>query len=45
MLEERREWIRGYLAMHEFYHLPASYKDFYEKDKVKPPLTPEEVLQ
>jgi hypothetical protein len=30
------------MEMHDFKQLPAKVADFYEKDKVKPPLTPEQ---
>lgn len=42
MIEERRKWIREYLEQTNFAALPPKSKDFMEKDKVKPPLTPEE---
>lgn len=42
MLEERRLWIRQELEACEYKGLTRTAKEFYEKDKVKPPLTPEE---
>lgn len=43
MLEERREWIRMELDRNDYRGLPRSASEFYEKDKVKHPLTPEEI--
>mgnify|MGYP000983058966 CR=1 FL=1 len=42
MLRDRHMWITEMLEKTEFNKIPDSAKDFYEKDKVKLPLTPEE---
>lgn len=42
MLDERREWIRDFMAMHDFKGLPNKADEFYDKKNVKPPLSPEE---
>lgn len=42
MLEERRRWIRMELERNDFRALPRTATEYYEKDKVKVPLTPEE---
>ncbi|EGR34503.1 hypothetical protein IMG5_009390 [Ichthyophthirius multifiliis] len=42
MLQERREWIHDFLIKREFKGLPKKANEFYDKDKVAMPLTPEE---
>lgn len=42
MLEERREWIYDFLNKREFKGLPKKANEFYDKDKVALPPTPEE---
>lgn len=42
MLEERRNWIRRELDRNDYRGLPRNAAEFYEKDKVGIPLTPEE---
>lgn len=42
MLRDRHMWIAEVMERTEFNKIPDSAKDFYEKDKVKLPLTPEE---
>ena len=42
MLDERREWIRDFMAMHDFKGLPNQAVEYYDKINVKPPLSPEE---
>lgn len=42
MLEERRQWIREFMDMHDYKQVPNKIAEFYDKDKVKPPLSPEE---
>lgn len=42
MLQERREWIHDFLNKREFKGLPKKAKEFYDKDKVALPPTPEE---
>jgi|694.fasta_scaffold101749_2 hypothetical protein len=42
MLRDRRLWISEYMERAEFAKIPDTVKDFYEKDKVKIPPTPEE---
>ena len=42
MLEERREWIKHFLEQNDFSALPPKAVDFYERMKVKKPLSPEE---
>lgn len=42
MLQERREWVHDFLVKREFKGLPKKSDEFYEKDKVAMPLTPEE---
>lgn len=43
MLRARREWISEYMEKYEFSKIPDTVKDYYEKDKVKIPPTPEEI--
>ena len=43
MLRDRRIWISEFMAKHEFSKIPDTVKDFYEKDKLKIPPTPEEL--
>ena len=40
MLDERREWIRDFMAMHDFKGLPNQAVEYYDKKNVKPPLIP-----
>lgn len=42
MLDERREWIREFMSMHDFKGVPNKATDFYDRKNVKPPLSPEE---
>ena len=42
MLEERRKWIYDYYELNEGNDLPKKVVEFYDKDKVMKPLTPEE---
>lgn len=42
MLEERRKWIIEFMEKHDFSAVPNAAKEFYDRLKVKPPLTPEE---
>ena len=42
MLRDRRLWISEFMERNEFAKIPDTVKDFYEKDKVKIPLSPEE---
>lgn len=42
MLEERRKWIYDFYELNEGNDLPKKVTEFYEKDKVMKPLTPEE---
>ena len=42
MLEERRKWVLEYMERREFTGVPYKGKEFYDKDKVRPPLTAEE---
>lgn len=42
MLQKRREWIEKYRDMYDFQKLPASIEEFYEKNDVMMPLTPEQ---
>lgn len=41
MLRDRRMWITEFLERNEFSKIPDTVKGYYEKDKVKIPLTPE----
>ena len=43
MLRVRREWISEMMEMNEFSKIPDTVKDFYEREKVKIPPTPEEI--
>ena len=43
MLRDRREWIAEFMERNEYTKIPDTVKDFYEKDKVKIPPTPEEL--
>lgn len=43
MLRDRRVWISEFMARNEFAKIPDTVKDYYEKDKVKIPPTPEEI--
>jgi len=42
MLEERRRWILEFMEKYDFSAVPNSAKEFYERLKVKPPLSPED---
>lgn len=42
MLRDRRLWISEFMERYQFSKIPDTVKDFYEKDKVKIPPTPEE---
>lgn len=42
MLQERRKWITDFYELNEGNALPKKGAEFYEKDKVMKPLTPEE---
>lgn len=42
MLQKRREWIEKYRDMYDFQKLPANIEEFYERNDVMMPLTPEE---
>lgn len=42
MLEERRKWIYDFYELNEGNDLPKKVTEFYDKDKVMKPLTPEE---
>ena len=43
MLRERRDWISKFMEKYEYSKIPDTVKDFYEKDKVKIPPTPEQL--
>ena len=42
MLQKRRAWIEKYRDMNDFQKLPVGIEEFYEKNDVMMPLTPEE---
>lgn len=42
MLLKRREWIEKYRDMYDFQQLPNGIEEFYERNDVMMPLTPEE---
>lgn len=42
MIHERETWIANYFELHEESDLPKGVNEFYTKDKVEVPITPEE---
>ena len=42
MLQQRREWIEKFRDMNDFQKLPTSVEEFYDRNDVMMPLTPEQ---